>query len=357
MALLASVLEPPSYGYHRNGELIVPTHREIFREFFHGLNVVRDRRNWVAFFSWASTLALGIPLALFVVFHFSLPLFAAGFFYSMFVVGTHGTIWYHRYSTHRAFQFKNSLWRFVTKNLVVKIIPEEVYVVSHHVHHSISERPGDPYNVHAGWLYCFLADVIHQPIARSLSEPDYHRLTGLLEHTGIRMNSYAQYKKWGSICHPAFTIAHFTLNWVFWYGAFYLTGGHALALALFGACGVWAVGVRTYDYDGHGGGKDKRKDGIDFDRRNLSINQLWPGLVTGEWHNNHHLYPNGARAGFLRYQLDYAWYGIRLLSLMGGVTSYRDYTQDFFEKYYWPLLLTGFRPGRRSWNRRAPSTG
>jgi stearoyl-CoA desaturase (delta-9 desaturase) len=162
----------------------------------------------------------------------------------------------------------------------------------------------------------------------------------MLQHTGIYLNSYEQYQKWGSVTHPLFALIHFSLNWLFWYSIFYLVGGHALALALFGASGVWGIGVRTFNYDGHGGGKDKRKRGIDFDRENLSINQLWPGLVTGEWHSNHHLFPNGARAGFLPYQLDYAWYFIRVLVWVGGIRSYRDYREEFFEKYYRPYRLS-----------------
>lgn len=59
------------------------------------------------------------------------------------------------------------------------MIPEEIYVVSHHVHHAKSDQPGDPYNASGGFLYCFLADVNHQPIAKSLSEKDYsHREIG-----------------------------------------------------------------------------------------------------------------------------------------------------------------------------------
>ena len=114
--------------------------------------------------------------------------------------------------------------------------------MSHHVHHYISEKPGDPYNVHAGWWYCFLADVIHQPIAKDLSEQDYHRVCHMVSHTGIRMNRYDQYQQWGSVCHPIYTILHFSLNWAFWYAAFYGMGGHALATAAIwkrGSLGVW----------------------------------------------------------------------------------------------------------------------
>ncbi len=338
MALLSHVLRVPSYGYELNGNLVVPSHGALFREFFRAINVFQDRRHWIACFSWISTLAFAIPLGVFLVKYVTLPLLFVAFVYSMVFLGTFGTIWYHRYSTHRAYQFSHPIFRFFVKNAAVKIIPEELYVVSHHVHHWVSEKPGDPYNVHAGWLYCFLADAIHQPIATNLSEEDYHRVKAMLSHTGIRMNTYAQYRKWGSVCNPWTTLGHFALNWTFWYSAFYLVGGHALATALFGCCGVWAIGVRTFNYAGHGGGKDKRRDGIDFNRSDLSINQLWPGLVTGEWHNNHHLYPNGARAGFLPYQLDYAWYGIWLLSVSGAVSSYRDFKSDFLANYYYPYL-------------------
>jgi len=274
----------------------------------------------------------------FLAYFFSWKLVLAGFVYSMIVLGTHGTIYYHRYSTHRGYQFSHPFWRFLVRNMVVKIIAEEAYVVSHHVHHFISEKPGDPYNVHGGWLYCFLADAIHQPIAKNLSPEDYHRVTRMLDHTGVRMNSYAQYRKWGSICHPAYTALHFALNWGFWYGAFYLLGGHALATALFGWSGVWAFGVRTFNYDGHGGGKDKRREGVDFNHADLSINQLWPGLVTGEWHNNHHLFPNGARAGFLSYQWDFAWYFIRFYHAIGAISSYRDDKEKFLKNHYRPYV-------------------
>jgi len=38
----------------------------------------------------------------------------------------------------------------------------------------------------------------------------------------------------------------------------------------------WFVLVRAFNYTGHGGGRVKHVDGIDFDRSNLSINQTRP---------------------------------------------------------------------------------
>jgi stearoyl-CoA desaturase (delta-9 desaturase) len=338
MSFLDRVLDPPSYGFTRDGKLYVPTHAELWREFFSRLNIFKSRKNWLALFSWLTILFFSPFFIIFMVKYFTWKLFIIGFIYSMVVLGTHGTVYLHRYGTHHAFTFANKAWLFFTRELVIKIVPEEVYMISHHVHHYISEKPGDPYNVHGGWLYCFLADVNHQGVAKDLTPEEYKRLAGMIDHTGIKINSYEQYQKWGSIAHPFWTISHFLLNWAFWGTVFYLLGGLPLLFAIFGWTEIWAVGIRTYNYSGHGGGKDLRREGDDFDRSNLSINQVWPGLVTGEWHNNHHLFPNGIRAGFQSYQWDYAFYYIWAIRALGGVDTWRDHTPQFYAQYYEPYL-------------------
>jgi sn-1 stearoyl-lipid 9-desaturase len=343
MAFLDRVLVKPRYGYQRDGQLYVPTSRELWSEFFAGLNIFRTRKHWLSLLCWSATLVLFVPLALFFAHHFQWKLVFAGFVYSMVVLGTHGTVWLHRYSTHGAYRFRSPLFRALCRNLVIKIVPEETYVISHHVHHRFAEQPGDPYNARAGFLYCFLADVTHQPIAKDLNEADYERLCTMMRHTGVRLNSYANYRQWGSLCHPATTLAHYALNWTSWYAVFYLVGGHALALALFGSAAIWAVGVRTFNYGGHGGGKDLRSTGKDFNEEDHAVNQLWPGYVAGEWHSNHHLYPGSARSGFLWYQLDLAWLFIRGMARVGAVSSYRDYKAEFLRDHYHPYRARSLR--------------
>ncbi len=339
MAFIDRILQPPSYGWtDEHNELVKPTARQILSEFFSRLNVFKNRKNWLSFVSWLWLVLLTPFLYLFIFEFFSWWLLLTGFIYSMVVMGTHGTIWYHRYCTHKAYEFKNGFWRFITQHLVIKLIPEEIYVISHHVHHIKSDEPGDPYNAQAGGLYCFLADVNHQPITRNLDEKDYSRVAGLMQHTGITCNTYAQYQKWGSVAHPVNTILSTSLNWVFWYTVFFMLGGHALACTLFAGALIWAFGIRTFNYEGHGKGKDKRIEGVDFDRKNRSINQIWPGFVAGEWHNNHHLFPRSARSGFLKHQIDLAWYYIYFLYLIGGVKSYNDAKGEFYENYYAPYL-------------------
>lgn len=339
MPFLDHVLQQPTYGWQdADGNLIKPTKSEILTEFFRRMNIFKDRRNWLPFFSWFKVICLIPFFVLFMTVYLSWWTVLAAFVYSMIVMGTHGTIWHHRYCTHRAYKFRNAFWRFFTQNLTVNVIPEEIYVISHHVHHAKSDQPGDPYNAQAGFLYCFLADVNHQPIAKDLSEADYSRVNLLMQHTGVAGNTYRQYLIWGSYVNPVSAIASWLLNWSFWYLAFYLIGGHALACTLFGAAGFWAVGVRTFNYEGHAKGKDKQRKGIDFSEKDKSINQLWPGIVAGEWHNNHHLYPKSARSGFQPHQVDLAWYYIKLMYKLGAVSSYKDDKQRFYDRYHQPYL-------------------
>lgn len=339
MTFFDRVLRRPAYGWTTDdGELSKPTPRELFEELFARLNVFRSRKNWQAASMWVFTLGLAPFFLAFVIHHFSWPLVVAGFFYSMVGMGSYGTVWLHRFGTHGTYRFKSKVWRFITRNLVIRVCPDEIYVISHHVHHAKSEEPGDPYNPLAGALYCFLADTNHQPIATDLSEKDYARVCALLVDTGVPLHTYEEYLKWGTAEKPLYTYVTFALNWAFWYGAFYLIGGHALATALFGSAIVWAIGIRTFNYGAHGGGKDKRRDGVDFHKKDLSINQLWPGFVAGEWHNNHHLFPSSARNGFLPYQLDLPFLYIRFLKAMGAVTHVKDHTKIFLERHYQPYL-------------------
>jgi len=340
MAFIDYILKTPAYGWqNETGELTKPSTKELWSELFHRINIFKSKKNWITLIGWFWVLCMLPIFILFFVKYFTFPLFILGFFYGMFIMSTHGTIWYHRYCTHRAYKFSNKFWKFITQNLVIKVIPEEIYVVSHHVHHLKSDRPGDPYNTKAGFLYCFLADTNHQSINTNLNEEDYKKVSGYLNHTGIKINSYKEYQKWGSIANPWNTFKLWIGNWAFWYITLYLIGGHALACAIFSGAMIWVVGVRTFNYNGHGNGEDKRVEGTDFNNKDMSVNQIRPGLLSGEWHNNHHLYPNSAQSGFLPFQLDSAWYYIYFLYKIGGVSSYQNSKKEFYTNYYLPYKL------------------
>lgn len=340
MSFIDYVLQTPTYGWkNENNELIRPTRAQLFKEFFFRSNIFRSKKNWISFIGWFMILCMLPFCYFFLVHYFTWQLLLVLFVYMMIIMGTHGTIWLHRYCTHHSYKFRNGFWRFVTQNLVVKTIPEELYVVSHHVHHAKSDQPGDPYNARAGFLYCFLAEVNHQGINKEMNEKDYNRTVHFMKHTGVLINSYKAYLKWGSVASPVYTIALWILNWAFWYALFYLISGHGLACALFTGAMFWYTFVRVFNYTGHGKGEEKHVEGLDFDKSNLSINQWRPGYFAGEWHNNHHLYPGSARAGFLRWQLDLPWVYVYILYKFGAVISFHDSKNDFIKKYAGPSRI------------------
>ena len=348
--VLNNILETPSYGWaDENGNLIKPTFSQLFNEFLGRINIFKDIRNWLPFLGWFWILCI-LPFFLLLLskFAFTTHFFGMvliGFLYGMVFMGSHGTFWYHRYCTHSAFKFKNAFWRFIGQQLVVKVVPEEVYVLSHHIHHEKSDMPGDPYNAFAGFFYCFFADTNHQLINRNLSEEEYKQAAKLMAHTGCPINSYAAYKKYASVVPPSFILLNWIINWSFWATVFYFIGqwtgfgGLDLIIATFAGTFVWAVGIRTFNYEGHGKGKGEEAWGeSDVNRKDYSINQMWPGFVAGEWHNNHHLFPTSARSGFLNYQMDLPYYLVRFFSMIGGIESYRDYKKQFMENHYIPYM-------------------
>ncbi len=56
-----------------------------------------------------------------------------------------------------------------------------------------------------------------------------------------------------------------------------------------------------------------------------SRNNFWLALITlGEgWHNNHHFYPGSARQGFLWWEIDITYYGLKLLEKLGLIWDLR----------------------------------
>ena len=334
MTFIDNVLQVPSYGWKdKSGNLIVPTVKQLFREAFSRVNIFKTKKNWISLISWMMALCLFPFFIIFLLKYLSFKLIGILTLYSMVIMSVHATVWYHRYCTHKSYKFSNPIWRFITQNLVIKTFPEEIYVVSHHVHHVKSDMPGDPYNPQGGLMYCMLSDVNHQSISKNLNEADYKKASNFMRHTGVYLNTYRQYLKWGSIASPYYTVSLWILNWSFWFALSYFIGGFGITCALFSGAMFWFVFVRAFNYTGHGKGKDKHKSGIDFDHSNLSLNQTRPGLFSGEWHNNHHLYPGSARAGFLKYQLDFAWVYIWVMHKLGAISSYHDSKKEFIQRY------------------------
>ena len=62
-----------------------------------------------------------------------------------------------------------------------------------------------------------------------------------------------------------------------------------------------------------------------FPNKDDSRNNFWLALITlGEgWHNNHHYYPGSARQGFLWWEIDLTYYGLKVLEKLGLIWDLR----------------------------------
>jgi len=88
-----------------------------------------------------------------------------------------------------------------------------------------------------------------------------------------------------------------------------------------------------------------------FETGEDSRNSWWVALLTfGEgWHNNHHAHPTSARHGLKWYEIDFNWWGIRVLQFVGLARAIKrtrfDSTTDM-----WRLVV-------KRKHRRNPSMG
>ena len=331
-----TVLRQPTYGWVSATNR--PSDATIRGEFLRRLDPRAGRHQWLPITVWTVNALFLATLLVYLVGFFTWSSLAVGVAYAFLFLPQYGTFYFHRYGTHRAWRFAHPAFAFLAKHAAIRVIPEEVYIVSHHVHHTLADADGDPYDPRGGWWYCFLADVNHQAIATDLDADDHARARGLLSHLFIGANDYAGYQRWGSIVHPAALAADLLLNWLFWAGLLTLVGGPSLALAVFGCTTFWLWGIRNFNFLAHGRGGDERREGEDFHRADLSVNRTLSAWLASEWHNNHHLFPRSARAGFLPYQLDVVWWTVRALAAVGIIASYRDDTERFYVEHYRPWL-------------------
>ena len=301
----------PTYGY---GDLAPrkPTLREVFVELFDAINFLKDRTRLLPAAHLAHHLATFGIFILFFAHYFSFARVGIVMGIAAFLVTIYNTVWYHRYCTHRAYRFR-SLW---PARLLLWTNPvgfrEESYVIPHHVHHSNSDKPGDPYGPHLGWLGSYLAAKSQQKTNRDITCSDYERLARSLQHIGFAQNSYEKFRRTGSVENVWHYGARVMVATLLWCSLGYVVAGWPGVMA-------WLAGVfqcnffmRDFNYRGHGGVFFNASEG-------RPANQLFYGLFGSEWHDNHHEHPRSARAGLAWWQLDTSYWIIKAMGACGLV--------------------------------------
>ena len=212
------------------------------------------------------------------------------------------TGFYHRYFSHRAFRTSRAV-QFAFALIAASAVQRgPLWWASHHRHHhAYSDGPQDAHSAqrhgflwsHAGWFLArenfaprsaLVADLARYPELRFLDR--YDALVPLALGVALYAAGGVQFLVWGlCVSTVALHQATFCIN----------------SLA-------HRFGSRRY----------ATRDG--------SRNNGWLALLTfGEgWHNNHHRFPGSSRQGLYWWEVDFTYYGLRLLAALGLIWDLKE---------------------------------
>ena len=216
---------------------------------------------------------------------------------------------FHRLLTHRGFKTPKAVEYFLTicGTLTMEGGPID-WVVTHRIHHSHTDAPGDPHTprdgrfwAHMGWIFTGTAQqhghAVMMRYAPDLMKDRFHVLLNRFYWIPIVLVGVALLALGG---------------WsVFMWGMF--------LRVTFGLHATWLVNSATHLWG-------KRR----FVTTDDSTNSWWVALLTfGEgWHNNHHAHPRAARHGLKWYEIDMNWWGIRTLQFLGLAKDIKLISRD-----------------------------
>jgi stearoyl-CoA desaturase (delta-9 desaturase) len=215
------------------------------------------------------------------------------------------TAFYHRCFAHRSFRVPRGVQLAGAVVGAAAAQRGPLWWVAHHRrHHRYTDRPGDPHSpLVDGFWYSHVLWIFDPANA----ETDLARVQDLARFPELRLLDRFEY-----VVPAAFALASFGLGALLGHVAPDLrTSGPQMV--------VWGFVVPTIvlyhstfavNSLAHRFGR-RRFETPDASRNNWLI----AALVLGEgWHNNHHRFPNSARQGIGRFELDPTWWGIRALA-------------------------------------------
>jgi stearoyl-CoA desaturase (delta-9 desaturase) len=220
------------------------------------------------------------------------------------------TAFYHRYFAHRAFATSRAAQFAFAVLGAASAQRGPLWWASHHRHHHVhSDQPADVHSaLRHGWLWSHMGWFM----ARENFAPRHALIGGFARFPELRFLD-----RWDSLVPLALA------GGLYAFGAW--AEGHAPQLGTTGAQMLaWGFCVSTvalYHATFCINSMAHRYGSRRYATRDASRNNLWLALVTfGEgWHNNHHHYPAAARQGFYWWEVDFSWYGLKLLQALGIV--------------------------------------
>jgi len=231
----------------------------------------------------------------------SMPAVITLFFFYWLTACLGVTLGYHRLLSHRSFVVPLWLERFFATCGAISCQHGPIdWVGLHRHHHSFSDTEVDHHNSkrgfwwsHMGWMFKDVEALKAVPkLSRDLIKDPYYRFLNkyfLFLQIPIGLTLYAIGEELG--------VGGWSL--VLW--------GIPLRLVIVYHI-TWLVNSATHCWGT-----------IAFDSGDESRNNAWVAALTfGEgWHNNHHAFPNSAKQGLFKGQIDLTWEHIKLLARLG----------------------------------------
>ena len=218
------------------------------------------------------------------------------------------TAFYHRCFSHRAFKASRSV-QFVFALLGATCVQRgPLWWAAHHRnHHRGADTPRDP---HSPRVHGFLWSHMGWFLTPRAFGTDLRRVSDLARYPELRwLDRYdiaVPVLLAGAMCYLGTVLRHTTPS-------LHTDGTQMLVWGFFISTVALFHATVTINSLAHRWGSRR------FATRDDSRNNLWLAVLTfGEgWHNNHHRFPGTARQGFLWWEIDLTWYGLRLMAVLG----------------------------------------
>ncbi len=223
------------------------------------------------------------------------------------VCGLGVTVGYHRLLTHRSFKTLKPIEYLLSWLGSINLQGGPVkWIATHRLHHQHSDQEEDPHSPvhgffwsHMRWIFTF--------------DPKFDEYKDYSQYALdiARDPGHALIERVVPFSQLFFMGLLYLWGWSFgggmWGGFSCVVWGGFLRLVLV-YHSTWLVNSATHTWGYR-----------NFETNEKSTNLWWVSLFAlGEgWHNNHHAYPNSARHGMKRWELDISWMTIRLMSFIG----------------------------------------
>ncbi len=211
---------------------------------------------------------------------------------------------FHRLLTHRGYKTPKWMEYLLTLGGLLSLEGGAInWVVTHRIHHSQTDKPGDPHTprdgtwwAHMGWILRGTSQQ-HDKATMLRYAPDLMK-----DPVHVWMNHLYFVPL---ILSGIVLLAMGGWPMMFWGVFFRVTVGLHFTWLVNSATHLW--GTRR------------------FETTDDSTNSWWVALLTfGEgWHNNHHAHPRAAKHGLTWYEIDVNWWSIRVMKMLGLAKNIR----------------------------------